>query len=246
MDKIQEEIKQLLIHSESPDAAKNPMRYIRAAAREYGLSQMNKCIAACNKCSDKCRTHTMVTGRPDAALMVIMDYPTDNQAKQCKSLSVFDGNEKVEAFLRKCFDESNIVKFDDVLFMNAVNCCRSRTVKNDHGIEEVYTTPTREEIDECGTFVRYTVDLIHPYVIILMGNVASNIYIKKKAISKIRGQWQSVYCIPTMPTYSPHEIQAYEKQDPERARQMLDNLQEDINNAIKVYKKIDEYVKIIR
>ena len=245
MDKIQEEIKQLLIRSESPDAAKNPMRYIRAAAREYGLSQMNKCITACNKCSNKCRTHTIVTGHPDAAFMVIMDYPTDNQAKLNKSLSVFEGNEKVETFLRTCF-ESNNVDFDKILFMNAVNCCRSRTVKKDHGIEEVYTTPTQKEIDECGTFVRYTVDLIHPYVIILMGNVASNIYIKKKTISKIRGQWQSVYCIPAMPTYSPHEIQAYEKQDPERARQMLDNLQEDINNAIKVYKKIGEYIKTIR
>ena len=235
LDAIQKQISELI--KQSPDAAKNPMKYVREAIQGYSKEQLNKAISNCNVCNCKCKTRTLFTGAADADLMIIMDYPTFEQAEADKPIEVFDNNKKVKKFVLDCLKKHN-VNIDRLAFINAVNCCLSRTVQAKNGTREEYRTPLIKERDECQDFVKYAVDIVHPPMMIIMGNVASNIYIPKTAISEIHGKWQSVYCIPTMVTYSPHEINDYHALSIEKAVQMLTQFKEDIDNAIKCYKRL--------
>lgn len=235
LDKIQEQI--LSCIKQSPDAAHNPMKYVREAIGGYAIEQLNKSIASCSCCKAKCKTRTLATGNPNASLLVIMDYPTESQAGFGKPIPLFAGNEKIERFLRSCFEEFH-VDFDQILFMNTVNCCPSRTVNMADGTtKELYRTPLPGEIQACQTFVRYAVDVIHPPMMILMGGVASSVYIPQKSISKIRGTWQWVHCIPAMPTYSPHEIKDYRAISIEKSNAMLGEFKRDISCALSLYQK---------
>ena len=93
LDAIQKQISELI--KQSPDAAKNPMKYVREAIQGYGKEQLNKAISNCNVCNCKCKTRTLFTGAADADLMIIMDYPTFEQAEADKPIEVFDNNKKV-------------------------------------------------------------------------------------------------------------------------------------------------------
>lgn len=235
LDNIQKQIAELV--RQSPSAAKNPMKYVRAAVQEYGKDQINKAIANCNICGAKCKTRTLFTGAADAALMIIMDYPIEEQSKLNKPIDIFDNNSRIKDFIFSCFEKHN-VNTSKLAFINAVNCCHSRTIQTQTGTEEQYRTPLTKERDECQDFVKYAVDIVHPPMMIIMGNVASNIYIPKTPVSEIRGKWQNVYCIPTMVTYSPHEINDYHSISIEKATQMLKDFTADISNTIEGYKRM--------
>lgn len=213
------------------------MRYVREAVAPCAIQRMNQLLSNCKSCPIHCGTRTLGTGDPNASLLIIMDYPTAQQASYNRPISIFEGNEKVEAFLRATFEKEQ-VDFSKLFFMNTVNCCPSRTVKTATGKEELYRTPLPNEIRACETYVKYAVDVLHPPMIILMGAVASNVYIKKQAISKIRGTWHSVHCIPAMLTYSPNEIQDYRQVSVEKARLMLQEFQNDIHNALEQYRRM--------
>lgn len=230
MDDKQRQIQDIVLSS--PEALLNPMGYVREAIRDLGKLQLNRFIEAGSLPNLKCNTKTRVTGDSDAALMVVMDYPADTQAKLSRSIDMFEGNENVRSFLKTCF-ESHGVNFNKILWMNTVPYCPTKTV----GGEEVPRAPLKKEIELCKTYMRYAVDLFHPPMLLLMGNVASNVYFRGKPISKIRGTWQSVHCIPTMPTYSPNELGEYRSVSPERAMAMLNEFKEDIANAMAEYKR---------
>jgi uracil-DNA glycosylase family 4 len=220
----------------SPQAAEDPMKYAREIFAPLAVSNISKGIAVCNNCDVKCKTRTLCTGPYNAQLMVIMDYPTQEQANLNRAIGVFEGAPLVEKFLRRCF-ASYHADFDQIFFMNTVNCCPSRTVEKVTGTEEVCRTPKTSEIKACSTFMKYAIDAVHPPMIILMGAVASNVF-EKAPVSKIRGTWLFPYTIPAMVTYSPHELLWLAGQIGEEKRQaMMLDFKKDVGNALDAYKR---------
>ncbi len=234
MDAIQSQI--LNLARLSPKMAEDPMGFMREIIGPTALQQLNSGISVCNDCAVKCRTRTIGTGPHDAQLMVIMDYPSAEQAKLDRSISVFGGAPRLEEFLRRCF-ASFSVDFEQIFFMNTVCCCPSRTVEKATGTEELYRTPNKSEIVACSTFMRYAIDIVHPPMIILMGAVASNVF-EKNPINKARGKWLLPYGIPAMVTYGPNELLYLLGQISEEQRlQMQSDFKADIGNALTMYRR---------
>jgi len=229
LDDKQKQIQDIVLST--PEALQNPMGYVRNAIKDIGMAQLNRAIEYGTLPNLRCNTKTLITGDSDAALMVVMDYPTEVQAGIDKPISMFEGAENIQVFLKSCFAAHDI-DFNKILWMNTVPYCPTKV----DGNRMVYRTPLKKEIDLCQTFVQYAVDLFHPPMLLLMGNVASNVYVRG-TISRIRGTWQNVYCIPTMPTYSPNEMGEYRKVAPERAATMLQDFKEDIAIAMTEYKR---------
>lgn len=235
MDAQQVKILELL--KQSPEAARNPMKYLRDAGRAYALHQTNLAIGHCNSCNVKCKTRTLATGPADAPLMVIMDYPVKAQLQANKIIGVFDCNEKIKTWMQKCFASYN-VNFDRILWMNTVNCCPTETIPKVTGAEEIGRTPTKGEIQGCQTYVKNLLDIVRPLQIIIMGNVALNVF-HHESVHKAHGKWIEPYCIPAMVTYSPNEImdRAAHGASVSGWQKMYDAFNQDVQNAIENFKR---------
>lgn len=212
------------------------MQYVREAVKPYALNVLNRDICACNSCGCKCGTRTMITGDVDAPLMCIMDYPTEEQAGLGRPIHIFDGNGDVKKFLEHCLAPHK-VNLDRILFMNTVSCCPTRTVNTEAGTEEVCRTPLPQEIKACSTFVKYAIDAVRPPMLLVLGNVASNVVLPM-SISKARGRWISYHGIYTMISYSPAQIlDARADGRQERWIRMSREFQTDMDNAMKFYRR---------
>lgn len=225
-----------MVQGAGPEAARNPMAYVREAVRGFALDTLKDDIGKCRFCKHKCMTKTLPAGSNDAPLMCIMDYPTEKQAGLGKPAGIFDGDGEAKALLEHCFEDTD-VNLGNIFFMNTVSCCPSRTVQKQDGTEEVYRTPTQKEIAACSTFVKYAIQIIYPPMLLIMGNVASNVFLKEP-ISKARGRWIDYYGIKAKITYSPHEVlDARGQLSNEKWAEMGRQFRQDIADAITCYRR---------
>lgn len=218
-------------------AIRNPMRYVREAVKNFSLDILGKDIETCQFCKHKCKTKTLPTGDYDAPLLCIMDYPTKAQAELGKTISMFEGDESTRALLEHCFQDFH-VDINKILFMNTVNCCPSREVpKADGKTEEIYRTPFQKEIQACSTFVKYAIECMYPPMLLIMGNVASNVFLKEP-INKAHGKWIDYYGIKAKITYSPHEIlDARGQVSNQEWIEMGEAFHQDIKDAMSAYRR---------
>lgn len=63
--------------------------------------------------------------------------------------------------------------------------------------------PKPEEIAMMRPFVQRHVALVKPKVLILMGNISCDAGLRKRGITRLRGQWQEAYGVPAMPMFHP-------------------------------------------
>ena len=234
MDDVQMQILQAV--QRAPGAARNPMAYVREAVRGFALDVLKNDIEKCQFCKHKCQTKTLPTGSDDAPLMCIMDYPTEKQAKLNKPSGIFEGDDDARMLLEHCFENTG-VNMEEILFMNTVSCCPSRAVAVQGGTEEVYRTPFQKEIQACSTFVKYAIQIVYPPMLLIMGNVASNVFLKEP-ISKARGRWIDYYGIKAKITYSPHEVlDARGQLSNEQWAEMGRQFRQDIEDTITCYRR---------
>ncbi len=83
------------------------------------------------------------------------------------------------------------------------------------GLAGVYTTnvlpwrppqnrdPKPEEIAMMRPFVERHIELVQPELIVLMGNIACQAMLSKRGITRLRGNWQGVAKVPTLPMFHP-------------------------------------------
>jgi len=65
-------------------------------------------------------------------------------------------------------------------------------------------TPTIEEADKDGPFLREQIRIIRPEVIVTLGRPAANLLLENnEAMGRMRGRWQEYEGVPVMPTYHP-------------------------------------------
>ena len=234
LDEVQTQILELA--KSSPRAARNPTRFVREAVKEFSISALKSCIETCDRCECKCSARTLPSGSGSVPLLCIMDYPSAAQAKAEKCIGMFDGDEETEKLLRYCF-EPHGVDFDQVFFMNTVSCASFREVKKfDGSTEKIYRTPIRKEIENCSLYVKYAIEMLFPPMMLIMGNVASNVF-HHEPISKARGSWIDCYGIRSKITYSPHEVlDARGQFSNARWAEMGAQFKQDVGDALEWYK----------
>lgn len=228
----------LNIIKRSPLAAKNPMNYVRNTVGDYALRQLNRSIANCQECKFPCKSKTLCHGKASAPLMVIMDYPAETQCNNNKPMDFFVGIEDIKSYLENIFKYVNL-DMNEIFFINTISGCPVDIVdKADGKKEAVYRPPKTAEIKNCSTFIHYAIDVVHPEMIILMGNVALNVF-HKAPITKFRGSWIEPYCIPAMATYNPIELRNLKGQiDIEEYNNNFKDFVKDVSNAAQALKRL--------
>jgi DNA polymerase len=64
--------------------------------------------------------------------------------------------------------------------------------------------PAKEEIDHCVHYLSLQISILHPYIILALGNFASKVLLRKDlGISKVRGMIHVVDGIKILPTFHP-------------------------------------------
>lgn len=75
------------------------------------------------------------------------------------------------------------------------NICKCRPPNN--------RTPTFEEMAACIPFLKRQIAIVHPKVIVALGNTALLGLLGTPGIMRLHGQWKKFEGIPLMPTYHP-------------------------------------------
>lgn len=193
MDELQKQIMELVRKADQPD----PVHYVDYAVEELAMEKLNDFIVSCDYCEECSRgTKSLVGGNPHGAIMIIGENVLDTQIDK-KTIMPFDGT--VEGnMLHHLLDEFHVNK-EQLLWMNVVNCFTCMSVNG----KKLKRAPKTAEIDNCKLYLDYAIDAFKPLYIIVLGNIAFNVF-RKGVVAKERGEWFMIRDnIPAMATYSP-------------------------------------------
>jgi DNA polymerase len=137
------------------------------------LSELNKIIRSCKKCSLwKTRINAVPGEGPSTAkIMLLAQNPGRNENIQGKPFVGISGK-----FLDKLLNSINL-KREEVFITGAVKCYTPKNRK-----------PTKEEIEACKPYLLKQIELIKPKIIVLLGEVALESLLNEKEISKLHGR----------------------------------------------------------
>lgn len=208
---------------------KDPMNFARSIVKINAIKKVNETITACDDCKIGASVKTIGYGNPNASVMMICDYPIDQQIKLNKECVVpFEGTKYFDSF-EMMFNQLGINK-DEIFWMNSMQCYPK--------LNGIYRCPYSYEIKKCSVYMKYMVDVIHPSMIILLGSVALSCF-KKVPMNDIHGTWIDAFTIPAMPTYSPSYIDQLEKldYDPDKIKYLKNAMCKDITTAFEYLRK---------
>lgn len=188
----------------------NPLEYVRNIIKPLAIDKLNNYIAGCSDCEVGSGPKTITAGNPHADIMVIGESISEEQFAINQDIYLpFESTKEVE-ILKKVFSAYN-VNPEEIFWVNSVNCYCHKEVNG----KKIKRAPSKTEVNNCISFVEYAIDVVNPKVILLLGNIALNLF-HKDSISKARGIWTEVKGIKAMPTYHPGYLLMMDgKQDPE-------------------------------
>ena len=131
-------------------------------------------------------------GNPEAKLLIIGEAPGPEENIKGKP---FVG--RAGQMLDKVLQSANFDPEQDVYITNSV----FRMPPGTDG--KAFRKPTDQEIDYYRPFVFEIIRLIHPRVILLTGNVASQSVLQKTGITALRGKWTQMGEHWVMPIFHP-------------------------------------------
>ena len=150
------------------------------------LEELARSASACTRCRLSAGRTQVVFGHghPDADLMFIGEGPGFHEDRQGIPFVGAAGQ-----LLNRLLGEIDLSR-EDVYITNVVRC---RPPGN--------RDPLPDEIEACSSWLRRTIDLVDPKVIVTLGNFATRFLLDRRvAISRVRGQreaWEGRTVIPT-------------------------------------------------
>ena len=154
------------------------------------FEEQNKDCKACSLSASRTQV-VFGQGNSDTSLMIIGEAPGQEEDEQGKS---FMGKEAGQLF-DKILASVNINR-EEIWITNA---CMCRTPED--------RAPYAKEIKACGELLLHEIFIIHPKVIVIMGNVPLFSFTKRRGITKNRG-WieDSLLPIPIYATLHPASL----------------------------------------
>lgn len=226
----------------------NPLAFAHDIVRDYAREKLDEYILQCKDC-DICSGPKSVTkGNSNAAIMVIGESVAAEQLDaNLEVLAPMEGTKSFE-LLKKVFDYYEVNQ-DDVFYINAVNCHPKKEVDG----KTFSRTPSKEEVDNCNTFLNYAIEVVKPTVIILLGAIALNSVKQdltspqREPITKARGIWTEVKGIPAMPTFHPEYFSQIEgKKHPDIIEEIKADFCDDIRIAVEYVQKKNSNNNLIK
>ncbi|HEY6458608.1 MAG TPA: uracil-DNA glycosylase, partial [Polyangiaceae bacterium] len=191
--------------SSSPSPSPSPSPALRLPALALEVSSCTKCGLAST------RTQTVFArGNPEAQLCFIGEAPGADEDAQGLP---FVG--RAGQLLDRMIGAMGLNPASDVYVCNILKC---RPPGN--------RRPEPEEMAACFPYLHEQLTLVHPRVIVALGNTAVGALLDTKlGITKVRGQWKLYRGILVMPTYHPSYLLRPSPQQTEAKRQAWEDLQ---------------------
>ncbi len=159
------------------------------STKEDSLKKAEEEVRECHGCRlSEGRANTVFgEGNPDARLMFIGEGPGRDEDIQARPFVGVAGKLLTKLILKLG------MRREDVYIANIVKC---RPPRN--------RDPEEDEISACMPYVERQVEIIKPEVIVTLGRVATQAFLRSKVpISRLRGSFHRFKDIPVMPTFHP-------------------------------------------
>jgi uracil-DNA glycosylase family 4 len=160
---------------------------------------LNSLIEEMGDCR-RCKLHSTRSkivfgdGNPEARVIFIGEGPGKDEDLQGRP---FVG--RAGKLLTAIIEKGMQMKRSDVYIANIVKC---RPTVDMEFVRD--RPPDEEETLACSGFLMRQIEIIHPEVIVTLGNPSTKFLLNTaEGITKIRGKWFSYKGIPVMPTYHP-------------------------------------------
>lgn len=155
-----------------------------------GLTAQEKALQGCTRCKLSQSRSTIVfgSGNPNARLVVIGEGPGEEEDKQGKPFVGRAGQLLTKMLASVRFDRER-----DCYICNVVKCRPERN-----------RNPEPDEVSACNPFLLAQLDMIHPAVILALGNFAAQTLLgTKEGITRLRGRAYVFRDIVLVPTFHP-------------------------------------------
>lgn len=216
LERIKQEMQRLA--QEACASVSDIMSFTTSVIKDIALQQLQKQMLSCKKCPMQLHNHATIYGNIHSDLLIINDCASKNLSKtksgdQC--IYPFSEQEyKVLQIIFSAFKQD----IRQAAFISSVNCVTYDEISN------AYRTPNSQEIANCSRYVQRMLDIIKPKMIILLGNIALNIFFSSP-ISKVHGKNLNIFSVPAMPIYHPAYISSLKDEvikDKRKEEMMID------------------------
>lgn len=194
-----------LVKEANPD---NPVAYVQNIVKPLAREKLDNYISNCQDCGVCAGPKSLTFGSVNSSIMIIGESVIESQVGNAEYVYPFEGTKEAE-MLGKLFDYYHVNR-DELFFINAVNCFTHKEVNGN----KIKRAPSKTEVTNCRVFLEYAIQTVKPVVIIILGNIALNMFYKEP-IKEARGKWMDIMGIPAVPTYHPSYLLLQEKQNQE-------------------------------
>lgn len=188
----------------------NPIEYVCSIVRPMARQKMDCLMSKCQDCP-ACKNHPVRSvsyGDDRASVLIINEGIYESQLEDGKdTVYPLQGTPEME-LIDTLIDACHINR-KQLFWMNAVNCFTCTHV-NGKNIERA---PNGHEAEYCRGYIEDAIQIIHPVLIILLGNIPLNLFHRGKSIKEMHGKFINIDGVQAMPLYSPHSLVAMQNSD---------------------------------
>jgi uracil-DNA glycosylase len=190
------------------------------------LSEVRDDASQCQACgrSEMRSQVVMGSGDPDAALMLVAEYPSQSDDATGLPYSGPAGD-----YLDELLDAADIER-SEIYITNLVRCYTTETGRPGDRIKPA----TKSEQRACSTWMTLETQFVRPQVILVLGAPVARALIDPEFdISRQRGEWhRRPDGVELIATFQPAYVLRIQSHDPDRAKQIEQLVQNDIRAAV--------------
>lgn len=177
----------------------NPIEYLHRIARPLARKKLDELLLSCKDCPtyELAGIRSVTYGEDRASVLIINEGIYKSQLDS-EIIYPLQGSPEM-TYLDKIIEAYRINR-RHLFWMNAVNCYTC-TQLNDKKFERA---PNNHEAEYCRGYIDNMIEILHPVLIILLGNIPLNLFNRGKSIMQMHGQWINIHGVMAMPVYSPH------------------------------------------
>jgi uracil-DNA glycosylase len=177
------------------------------------LQMLSEKVCECKKCPELITNRiqpVMSSGNSDAKILILGEAPGKDEDESGEAF-VGDAGKLLSNIIKAC----GLSRKNDVYICNVLKC---RPPKN--------RRPKKDEIENCGPFLKLQIKVLNPKLILCLGDVAAQHLLKVEVpISHLRGRWfnykDAIVNADVLCTYHP----GYLLRNPSAKKEVWDDIQ---------------------